>query len=232
MNKKLSGVVGVVLSILVLIYLENVIYKLLNIIGININDYSNLVVTIINLCIKFIMCFIIYLIYKNDFRKKRSNNNVFKMLLILVVGVIVLTVLMYGINYVINYLASLFKVEIINNNFYNIFDKKLDINLILKIISDYIIIPYLYTSTIILGVDKLTRRNDIFILFSGLLALVIYSLTLNGTLVFVIFNSLSIFILFSIFGVCYKKFNSIWFVIFLYSFYLISNVLILNYLGL
>ena len=232
MNKKLSGIVGVILSILVLIYFESIIYKLIDIIGIKINDFSSIVVTIINLLVKIVMCFIIYLIYKKDFRKNRVSNNIFKMLLILVIGVVGLTVVMYGVNYVINYLASLFKVKIISSNFYNVFDKTLNINLILKIISDYIIVPYLYTSTVILGVDKLTRRNDTFIFFSGLLSGIIYALSLKGTLLFVIFNSLSIVILFSIFAFCYRKLNSIWFVIFLYSFYLITNVLILGYLGL
>ena len=232
MNKKLSGIFSVLLSVLVLVFFESLVYKVFNIVGFNINNYSNLLVTIINLSIKIMMCIIIYFIYKRDFRRNRSSNNVFKMLLFLIIGVILLTFVMYLFNYVIKYIASMFKVDIINDTFYNIFDKKLDTNLILKIISDYVIIPFLYVSTVILSIDKLTRRKDTFMLFSGLLAGVIYALSLNGTLLFVTFNSLGIFILFCIFALCYRKINSIWFVIFLYSIYLISNVLILNYLGL
>ena len=231
MSKKLSGLISSICSIILLLFFDVVIYKLINFAGININNYSQTIINIISLVLKLILCIIIYFIYKKEFKRNRRSNNVFKMLLILFFLVILLTFLMYGINYIIEYVASIFKVEIISNDFYNIFNKKIDFNIAIKIISDYIITPYLYVSVIILSMNKITRRNDIFILFSGLLASIIYSLSLNGTLLFLIFNSINIFVLYGIFAFCYRKFNSIWFVIALYSFYLVSSVLILNYFG-
>ena len=232
MNKKLSGILGIILSIIVLIYFETFIYKVLGLIGINVLNYSILIRTIINLIIKLSMCFIIYLIYKKDFRHSRSSENIFKMVTFLIVGVVALTIVMYLFNYVVKFLCNIFNVNMISRDFYNIFDKKLDFYLIVKIINDYIITPYLYSSTIILSMDKLTKRNDIFILFSGLLASIIYGLSLSGTLLFVILNSLSMFLLFGILAFIYRKNNSIWFIIVLYGLYLISDVIILNYLGL
>ena len=178
------------------------------------------------------MCFIIYLLYKKDFKHSKSSTNIFKMILILLVSVICLTLIMYLFNYVVKYLGDIFDIKIIEDNFYNIFNKKLDFYLIVKIINDYFIIPYLYSTVILLGLNNLINRNDIFILLSGLLASIIYALSLSGTLIFVIINSLSMFLLFSILAFIYRKNNSIWFTILLYGFYLISNVIILNYLGL
>ena len=232
MNKKLSGILSIIISIVILVYFETFLYKVLGLLGINIYNYSLLIRTIINLVVKLVMCFIIYLLYKKDFKHSKSSTNIFKMILILLVSVICLTLIMYLFNYVVKYLGDIFDIKIIEDNFYNIFNKKIDFYLIVKIINDYFIIPYLYSTVILLGLNNLINRNDIFILLSGLLASLIYALSLSGTLIFVIINSLSMFLLFSILAFIYRKNNSIWFTILLYGFYLISNVIILNYLGL
>ena len=138
MNKKLVGIFGTILSIVILIYFETFIYKVLGLVGINYHTYSNNIQIIINLFIKLLMCFMIYLIYKKDFRHSRRNDNIFKLLLILIVSVIGLTVVMYLFNYVVKYLCDIFNVNIVSREFYNIFDKKIDIYLGVKIINDNI----------------------------------------------------------------------------------------------
>lgn len=232
MNKKLSGLIGIILSILLLMYFEEYTYKIIGILGINIYNYSNIVQVIINVILKLIMCFLIYIIYKKDFKsRRRTNDNLIKNLLVFVVSLVSIVIGMYLFNYVINFIGDIFNISIIENSFYNIFNKTLDINLIIKIITDYIITPFLYCSVIILSVDKLVRSTNTSIIMSGVIASIIYSGHLNGTLGFVIVNSLNMFLLFAIFMYIYKKNYSIYFVITLYSFYLISNVFILNYLG-
>lgn len=231
MNKKLSGIIGIVLSIILLVYFETYAYKLLDILHFNINNYSNIVQIIIDIVIKLVMCFIIFILYKKDFKHYRKDNNIFKTILIMIISLIGLVFIMYLFNYVIDYLGDIFKVKVIHNSFYNIFDKKLDIYLVIKIVKDYLIIPYLYCSIIFLSVDKLTRRNDTFTLLSGILASICYALTLKGTVTYIIINSLYTFILFSILGILYKKNNSIWFSIILYGIYLVSNGIILKYIG-
>ena len=149
----------------------------------------------------------------------------------MIISLIGLVFVMYLFNYVINYLGDIFKVKIIHNSFYNIFDKRLDIYLIIKIIKDYIITPFLYCSIIFLSIDKLTRRDDTFTLLSGLLASICYALTLRGTVIYIIINSLSTFLLFSLLAILYKKNNSIWFSIILYGLYLISSGVIIKYIG-
>ena len=202
MNKKLSGIIGIILSILLLVYFEPYTYKLLSLLNINIYNYSNTVRMIIDIVIKLVMCFIIYLLYKKDFKHSRKDSNIFKNVLIMLVSLICL-----------------------------VFDKKLDIYLVIKIIKDYIITPFIYCSIILLSVDKICRRNDTFILLSGLLASICHALTLSGTLTYVIINSLSTFILFIILSLLYRKSNSIWFSIVLYGLYLVSNIIILKYIG-
>ena len=231
MNKKLSGIIGIILSVILLVYFETYAYRLLSLIHFNINNYSNVVRMIIDIVIKLVMCFIIFILYKKDFKRSKRDSNIFKSILIMIISLIGLVFVMYLFNYVINYLGDIFKVKIIHNSFYNIFDKRLDIYLIIKIIKDYIITPFLYCSIIFLSIDKLTRRDDTFTLLSGLLASICYALTLRGTVIYIIINSLSTFLLFSFFAILYKKNNSIWFSIILYGLYLISSGVIIKYIG-
>lgn len=231
MNKKLSGILGIILSIFILVYFENFAYKLLDLVGMNISNFSSSIIIIVDIVIKLVMCFIIYIIYKRDFRSRRGKDNIFKILLIFFISLISIVVGMYLFSYVVNFIGDIFDVKVLGTNFYNIFDKKLDFTLVVKIISDYIIMPYLYCSIIILSVDKFARRTDTCIILSGVLASIIHALSLSGTLGFVIVNSLSMFVLFGILAFIYRKHFSIYFIIALYSFYLISNIFILNYIG-
>ena len=232
MKKKLCGLIGIVSSILVLMYFETTIYKVINIIGINIFNYSNIVQMSINIAIKLLMCFTIFLIYKKDFKSRsRSNENLIKVLLHFIIILLSVVIGMYLFNYVIEFLGDIFNINLLKYDFYNIFNKKLDIYLIITIISDYIIVPFLYCSVIILSIDKLFKRTNTCILLTGVLASIINAVSLSGTLGFVIINSLNIFLLFSIFMFIYKKHYNIYFIICLYSFYLISSNFIISYLG-
>jgi len=229
-KKKICDIVGIILSILTLIYFETYFYKAIDLIGINIFSYSTIIQTIINVIIKLIICFIIYIIFKKDFRKRTNRENLLKNLLYLIVGVLVVSIIMYLFDYVIAFLGDVFDINILVKDFYNIFNKTLNFDLVVRILIDYVIKPYLYCSVILLSVDKLCNRNNTCIILSGLLALIINAFSLNGTLGFVIINSLSMFLLFAILAYLYRKRNSISFIIILYSFYLLSNVIIINYL--
>lgn len=231
MNKKLAGIIGIILSILFLVYFNDIFYKLLIVLNIDINSYSILTKSIIDLIIKLCMCFIIYLIYKKDFKHSRKSNNIFKSILFMLIYLIVLILGVYLFGYIINYLGNLFNVSIIDNVYYNIFNKKIDIYLIIKIINDYVLIPFIYSSLVILSVDKLCRRNDIFILLCGLLGGICYALTLHGTFIYTLLNSLNTFIIYCVLAMAYRKNNSIYFSIILYGLYLVSYGVILNYLG-
>ena len=146
MNKKLSGIIGIILSVILLVYFETYAYRLLSLLRFNINNYSNVVRMIIDIVIKLVMCSIIFILYKKDFKRSKRDSNIFKSILIMIISLIGLVFVMYLFNYVINYLGDIFKVKIIHNSFYNIFDKRLDIYLIIKIIKDYMITPFLYCS--------------------------------------------------------------------------------------
>ena len=163
MNKKLSGIIGIILSVILLVYFETYAYRLLSLLRFNINNYSNVVRMIIDIVIKLVMCSIIFILYKKDFKRSKRDSNIFKSILIMIISLIGLVFVMYLFNYVINYLGDIFKVKIIHNSFYNIFDKRLDIYLIIKIIKDYMITPFLYCSIIFLSIDKLTRRYVYFV---------------------------------------------------------------------
>lgn len=231
MNKKLTGIIGTLLSIIILIYFESTMYKIINIVGIDLNSFSTLVNIIVNLVIKVLMCLLIYFIYKKDLKKRYSNNNLIRDGLFLVIYLICLVLIMYIFRYVISFIGDIFDISIIKEEYYNIFNKTLNVSLVIKIISDYLIIPFLYCSIILLGCNKLCKHNNTFILFSGLIASIVYAFTISGTLGYVIINSLYMFVLFGILAFIYKRENSIWMSILLYGLYLISNNIIINYLG-
>jgi len=231
MNKKLSGIIGTILSIIILIYFENTIYKLINILGINLNNFSSIINMILNLVIKIIMCILIYYIYKKDLKKRYSNNNLIRDGLFLLIYLIILIIIMYIFRYAIGFIGDIFDINIIKEEYYNIFNKTLNVSLVIKIINDYLIVPYLYCSIILLGSNKLCKHNNTFILFSGLIASIVYAFTISGTLGYVIMNSIYMFVLFGILAFIYKRENSIWMSILLYGSYLVSNNIIINYLG-
>ena len=232
MSRKVKGFIGIILSILVLVFFEDCFYKFISVLGINVNSYSNTLQSIINLIVKFIMCFIIYAIYKRDLRKKSDKFNILKNILIFVISLVTLTLIMYLFNkYVVSFIGNVFNINVIYSEFYNIFNKTINLELILKIINDYIFIPYLYCSVIILSADKICNRNDTFMLLSGIMALIINALILGGTVGFAIINSLSMFLMFAILAFLSRKENTIWFSIILYSLYLIFNLFIMNYFG-
>ena len=228
MNKKLTGIIG---TLIILIYFESTMYKIINIVGIDLNSFSTLVNIIVNLVIKVLMCLLIYFIYKKDLKKRYSNNNLIRDGLFLVIYLICLVLIMYIFRYVISFIGDIFDISIIKEEYYNIFNKTLNVSLVIKIISDYLIIPFLYCSIILLGCNKLCKHNNTFILFSGLIASIVYAFTISGTLGYVIINSLYMFVLFGILAFIYKRENSIWMSILLYGLYLISNNIIINYLG-
>ncbi len=231
MNKKLSGILGIILSIIILVYFEPFVYKILGLLELNIGNYPATTQAIINILIKLAMCFVVYLLFKKDFRKRNGLGNIFKSLLMFIVYLLVLIVSIYLFGYVIRFIADIFDVSVLSRSYYDIFKDTLNFNLIVKIIIDYMIEPFLYCSIIMLSIDKLCKRNSTFIILTGLLAGIINALSIGGTLAYAIVNSLTTFLLFSLLAFTYKKENNIWFVIILYGIYLISNVFIFNYLG-
>ena len=198
MNRKLTGFIGTILSVIVLIYFENIVYKIINVIGVDLNSFSSLVNIIVNIVIKIIMCILIYFIYKKDLKKRYSNNNLIRDSLFLVIYLICLILIMCIFKYIITFIGDIFDINIIKEEYYNIFNKTLDVSLVIELISDYVIKPFLYCTIILLGCNRLCKHNNTFILCSGIVASILYAFTINGTLGYVIINSLYMFMLFSI----------------------------------
>ena len=232
MNKKIGTILKLLISILILLFFEIGVFKVFDLTRVDVNKFSNTVINIIKVSIKLVMSIIIYFLYKKDFHKRKTNKNIFKNIILLIISLIIITVIMSLFDYITTYLCDVFKINKLNITTYNIFNKKINLDLIINFFSDYVFIPFIYISTIILGVSKVIKRSDIYILLSGLVALILYGLNLDGTVLFIILNSLNVFLLFGILAFLYKRFNNIWYIITLYSLYLLSGNIIINYLGL
>ena len=232
MSRKLKGILGIIFSIIILIFTEGYIYQFISMLGINISSYSNIIQLIIHLVIKFVVCILISMIFKKELRKKKDSFNLIKSILVFAISLIALVLIMFVFNkYVVTFIGDIFNIGIRYDDFYNIFNKNINLELIIKIIKDYIMIPYLYCTVIILSSNKLCDRNNTFRLLSGLIALLVNALIIRGTVGYAIINSLSMFLMFYILAFLYRKENNIWFSIILYSLYLILNVFIMNYFG-
>ena len=174
MSRKLKGILGIIFSILILIFTEGYIYQFISMLGINISSYSNIVQLIINLVIKFIVCVLISMIFKKELRKKKESFNLIKSIIVFAISLIALVLIMFVFNkYVVTFIGDIFNISIRYDDFYNIFNKNINLELIIKIIKDYVMVPYLYCTVIILSSNKLCDRNNTFRLLSGLIALLV-----------------------------------------------------------
>ena len=105
------------LSIFIIIYFESTIYKIINVVGINLNSFSNLVQIIINIVIKILLCFLIYLIYKKNFKKRYSNFNLIRGSLFFLIYLVILVISMYVFKYIISFIGDIFNISIIEEEF-------------------------------------------------------------------------------------------------------------------
>ena len=232
MSKKIGEILKLIISIILLLFFDIACYKLFNLVGVNINSFSNFVKSIIDLVIKLVISIILFILYKKDLKKRRVNNNILKNILLSVISVFVIAIFIALYDYILTYLCNTFKVDKYIMEQLNIFNKTISIDLILVIIKNYILIPFIYIITIVLGLSKIIRNDNSYILLTGILASILYSLSLNGTILFLVLNSSSIFLLFCLLAFLYKKFNNIWYIVFIYILYLLSNNIIISYLGL
>ena len=232
MGKKFKDLLIVLITILLVLFFQKYVYYFINLIGINVNNLNDTINYLINFGIKLILSIIIFFLNKSKFIRVRRNKNILVRLLILFVSLIAITFLMYGLKYVVKYIADIFKVELLVDNYYDIFHQKLTIDLLINIVSYYLLTPFICVSAIILSSERLNSKTRYYIILSGILSLVVYGYGMSGSLLFILINLLKTVILYCILSIIYKKVDSIWATIALYSLYLISYLEILKYFGL
>lgn len=215
------NLIRLLLSFIILLFSEEYFYKFLSLFKINISK------TFTSIILYIIISFFIYLIYKPElksefkkFKRKLMSNMVYAFVAFLIIFVTMLVS-----NYILSVIAKSFYISYNSISFYNIFNKPFNLDLIIEILKNIILIPYLKVTIFDLGVNRLFSYSGS-IFASGLAAALYNAYLIKGTIGYMIVNSSLTFILFMLLALIYRKNNDIVTSIVTYSIYmLLASVL-------
>lgn len=215
------NLIRLLLSFIILLFSEEYFYKFLSLFKINISK------TFTSIILYIIISFFIYLIYKPElksefkkFKRKLMSNMVYAFVAFLIIFVTMLVS-----NYILSVIAKSFYISYNSISFYNIFNKPFNLDLIIEILKNIILIPYLKVTIFDLGVNRLFSYSGS-IFASGLAAALYNAYLIKGTIGYMIINSSLTFILFMLLALIYRKNNNIVTSIVTYSIYmLLASVL-------
>lgn len=215
------NLIRLLLSFIILLFSGEYFYKFLSLFKINISK------TFTSIILYIIISFFIYLIYKPElksefkkFKRKLMSNMVYAFVAFLIIFVTMLVS-----NYILSVIAKSFYISYNSISFYNIFNKPFNLDLIIEILKNIILIPYLKVTIFDLGVNRLFSYSGS-IFASGLAAALYNAYLIKGTIGYMIVNSSLTFILFMLLALIYRKNNNIVTSIVTYSIYmLLASVL-------
>lgn len=215
------NLIRLLLSFIILLFSEEYFYKFLSLFKINISK------TFTSIILYIIVSFFIYLIYKPElksefkkFKRKLMSNMVYAFVAFLIIFVTMLVS-----NYILSVIAKSFYISYNSISFYNIFNKPFNLDLIIEILKNIILIPYLKVTIFDLGVNRLFSYSGS-IFASGLAAALYNAYLIKRTIGYMIVNSSLTFILFMLLALIYRKNNNIVTSIVTYSIYmLLASVL-------
>ena len=215
------NLIRLLLSFIILLFSEEYFYKFLSLFKINISK------TFTSIILYIIISFFIYLIYKPElksefkkFKRKLMSNMVYAFVAFLIIFVTMLVS-----NYILSVIAKSFYISYNSISFYNIFNKPFNLDLIIEVLKNIILIPYLKVTIFDLGVNRLFSYSGS-IFASGLAAALYNAYLIKGTIGYMIVNSSLTFILFMLLALIYRKNNNIVTSIVTYSIYmLLASVL-------
>lgn len=210
------NLIRLLLSFIILLFSEEYFYKFLSLFKINISK------TFTSIILYIIISFFIYLIYKPElksefkkFKRKLMSNMVYAFVAFLIIFVTMLVS-----NYILSVIAKSFYISYNSISFYNIFNKPFNLDLIIEILKNIILIPYLKVTIFDLGVNRLFSYSGS-IFASGLAAALYNAYLIKGTIGYMIVNSSLTFILFMLLALIYRKNNNIVTSIVTYSIYML-----------
>lgn len=215
------NLIRLLLSFIILLFSEEYFYKFLSLFKINISK------TFTSIILYIIISFFIYLIYKPELKSefKKFKRKLMSNMLYAFVAFLIIFVTMLVSNYILSVIAKSFYISYNSISFYNIFNKPFNLDLIIEILKNIILIPYLKVTIFDLGVNRLFSYSGS-IFASGLAAALYNAYLIKGTIGYMIVNSSLTFILFMLLALIYRKNNNIVTSIVTYSIYmLLASVL-------
>ena len=193
-----------ILSLILFIFSETYFYKLLDILKISISyDLANIILYLL-------LGFAVYIIFKDEvandikrFKRKIGNKILYSVIFFLILFIIVLIS-----DYVVNVLSNSFYLTYNEVNFYNIFNKPFNLNLIAEIVRNILMLPFIKVLIFSLGINRLFNGSKS-IFFSGLSYAIYNAFLLDGSISYILVNSFIPFIIFVIITYSFHKSNNI-----------------------
>ena len=215
--------IKIVLSILIVLFIEEYFFKVLGLIGVELSNN-----TFVRLIIYLLEMVLIYIIYNAEIKSAFSKyqNKFGSNLLYTIISYIVIFIAMMITNYIIKLIATNIKMDYTGLNFINIFNESFDFNLFVKLIVDMIIIPFVKVTIFVLRINNLVQgKASAFI--SGLTYALYEGFLIGGSVSYVFINVIDDFILFMLLSYIYKKNSNIAFSILTFIFYeLFSSIIV------
>jgi len=230
MKRALMGIIKLVLVVLIMLYAESYCFEFLAWLGINANSITPVWQEIIILLLYILILYAVFIIYRDDLENDfyRFRRNWFPNILMSIVFFAVITIVVWVVSYLCEVTATAFGTEFITLNYLNVFKQAVDLTTVIFIIKNVFILPFIYCTVYILGINEIFTDKKGAVFFSGLVGAIVAGLGINGDLLMIIFNVIPYFTLYFALAYIYRKNNSnIWYSltsIILYTF--LASVLI------
>lgn len=223
------NLVKLVLSVALLIYTEKYFYNLLDFLKIN---TSNIDSNVISLIVYILIMICILIIYRaeikdafNKYDKRKASNFLYT-----VVSFVVLFIGMILVNYLCKILAMYLDVSYTQIAFKNIFNKSISMELIIMIVKDIILVPFIVTIIFVLGVNNLLGGKNSSMV-SGLVYAGYKACFARGSVLYAVINVFPYFAFALMLSLIYKRNNNIAFSIFAFILYELFGYLLLGRIG-
>lgn len=172
-------------------------------------NYASYVKEIVYFVIYLIEFIIIYFLYRREinaaisrFKRKFSSN-----ILQCIMKFMILFLIMIVVNYLCSVVAKSFYLNYFEIKYIPIFNRTLNLDLVLTFLKFIIIIPMIKVIIFTLGVNEIITKNKLGIITSGLFYALYTAYFLDGSLSNVIINVFPAFILFIFLTYNYQKNN-------------------------
>lgn len=224
MKNAFVNIIKLLLSILIVLFIEEYFFKFTALIGLNLTKTN--IITFIIYIIEFVL---ICIIYGPEIRSAfaKYQNKLGSNFLYSVIAFIVLFITMMITSYIVKLIANNMNIPYEGLQFTNIFNKSFTFDLIITFIVSIIIIPFVKVTIFVLGINNLfTSKFGIFV--SGLSYALYKAFLIGGKFGNVFIACLDDFVLFVILSYIYRKNSNIAFSIITFILYELLSVLLIN----
>ena len=224
MKDFLINLIKLLLSLVVILFIEEYFYKALGLVGLTVTETPT-----IKLIIYILEFIVIYFLYRKEIKSAFSKYQA-KMgsnILNTVISYIVIFIAMMIVNYIVKLIAANLNINYSGLNYVNIFNQNFNYDLVVLFITTMLIIPFVKVTIFVLGVDNLFK-GKIGVVLSGLLYAHYEGFLIGGNFGHVFIDVIDEFFLFVMLSYVYRKNSNIAYSILTYILYVLFSALLIT----